>query len=297
MKSYYSDNTVLFLDGAFVRAAEATTDLFGQTLHYGYGVFEGIRAYQTVHGTKIFQGKAHFDRLLESCRLIGIPITYTPDELLQSAYQVLSRNGLTNAYLRPLVLCSPNMSLTSPEKVSVVISAWDWGKYFGSTSLRLCLSSYQRPNPRSIRIEAKACGHYVNSILATSEAKARGFDEALMLDMNGQVAEAPGANFFMEKDGTLITPKTGHILPGITRRVVLEICQELDIPVFEREIEPKELESADSAFLCGTAAEITAVESIDGCPMPKPWKKSLGRVIQEAYHCLTLDKNYSYVIV
>lgn len=297
MKSYYTSNTILFLDGEYLRANEAQTDLFGQTLHYGHGVFEGIRSYQTVHGTKIFRGKAHFDRLIESCRLVGIPISYNADELLQYAYQVLSRNGLSNAYLRPLVFCSPNMSLTSPEKVSVMITAWDWGKYFASSSLRVCLSSYQRPNPKSIHIEAKACGHYVNSILATTEAKNRGFDEALMLDMHGNVAEAPGANFFLEKDGQLITPKPGHILPGITRSIVLEICRELDIPVVERAIQPEELESADSAFFCGTAAEITAIESMEGHAFSKPWKKSLGRVVQEAYSCLTLDKNYSYVIV
>ena len=188
MKSYYADNTILFLDGDYVLANEARTDLFGQTLHYGYGVFEGIRAYQTVHGTKVFQGKAHFDRLLESCRMIGIPMAYSADELLQASYQILSRNNLSNAYLRPLVTCSPNMSLTAPENVSVMITAWDWGKYFSSSSLRVCWSSYQRPNPKSIHIEAKACGHYVNSILATSEAKARGFDEALMLDMDVNVA-------------------------------------------------------------------------------------------------------------
>lgn len=224
-------------------------------------------------------------------------MAYSADELLQASYQILSRNNLSNAYLRPLVTCSPNMSLTAPENVSVMITAWDWGKYFSSSSLRVCWSSYQRPNPKSIHIEAKACGHYVNSILATSEAKARGFDEALMLDMDGNVAEAPGANFFFEKDGALHTPKPGHILPGITRRVVLEICQELDIPVFERAIHPDEVRTADSAFFCGTAAEITALESIEDNVFTKPWKKSLGRIIQEAYHCLTLDKNYSYFIV
>jgi len=118
-----------------------------------------------------------------------------------------------------------------------------------------------------------------------------------MLDMHGNVAEAPGANFFMEKDGALHTSKTGHILPGITRRMVLEICDELELPIFEREIRPEELETADSAFLCGTAAEITAIESIEGNALGKPWNQSMGKVIQEAYHCLTIDKNYSYVIV
>ncbi|MBL7852612.1 MAG: branched-chain amino acid transaminase [Cyclobacteriaceae bacterium] len=297
MQTYYSDDTTLFLNGEYVPAREAVTDLFGQTLHYGYGVFEGIRAYHTVHGTKIFQAQAHFDRLAESCRLMNIPLTYSSEELTQASYQVLKRNRLSNAYLRPLVFCSPNMSLTAPREVSVMITAWDWGKYFGNSSLRVCLSSYQRPNPKSIRVEAKTCGNYVNSILATSEAKALGYDEALMLDMKGHVAEGPGANFFLEKDGQLITPQTGHILPGITRRVVLEIANELDIPVEERPVSPQELEGADAAFFCGTAAEITPIESIDGKPFAKPWKKSVSRIIQEAYQALVLDKNYSYVIV
>lgn len=297
MKSYYTPETILFIDGEYRRAADTHVDLFGQTLHYGFGVFEGIRAYETIHGTKIFQAHAHMNRLIESCRFMGIPLNRGTDELIQASYQVLNRNQLTNAYLRPLVFCGPNMSLTAPESVSVMISAWDWGKYFAASSLRVCLSSFQRPNPRSIQIEAKTCGHYVNSILATSEAKARGYDEALMLDMKGFVAEAPGANFFMETGEMLVTPRKGHILPGITRSVVLDICRELDIPVVERDITPGELESADSAFFCGTAAEITPLESIDSTPLPKPWKKSFGRIIQEAYQCLVLDKNYNYVIV
>lgn len=297
MNPYYSQDTMLFLNGEFVPAREAVTDLFGQTLHYGYGVFEGIRAYETVHGTKIFQAEAHFERLAESCRLMNIPLKYTPEELTQIAYQVLKRNQLSNAYLRPLVFCSPNMSLTVPKEVSVMITAWDWGTYFSQSSLKVCLSSYQRPNPKSVHMEAKTCGNYVSSILATSEAKSLGFDEALMLDMHGFVAEGPGANFFLEKDGLLITPEQGNILPGITRRVVLDIARELDIPTVERKLSPAELEHADAAFFCGTAAEITPIESIDGNPFRKPWKKSVSRIIQEAYRALVLDKNYSYVIV
>jgi branched-chain amino acid aminotransferase len=297
MSTYYSDSTTLFLNGEFVLARDAVSDLFGQTLHYGYGVFEGIRAYETVHGTKIFQALEHFERLAESCRLMNIPLRYTPEELIQISYQVLKRNNLSNAYLRPLVFCGPNMSLSSPLEVSVMITAWDWGKYFRSSSLRVCLSSYERPNPKSIRVEAKTCGNYVSSILATSEAKALGFDEALMLDMNGFIAEGSGANFFLEKDGQLITPAPGNILPGITRRVVFEIARELDIPVEERRITPQELETADASFFCGTAAEITPIESINGTPFGKPWTKSVSRAIQEAYQALVLDKNYSYVIV
>lgn len=294
---YYNDQTVLFLDGKFIKATEAKTDLFGQTLHYGYGVFEGIRSYHTVHGVKIFKAHEHFDRLRHSASLLGIPFSYDSEELTQISYQILEKNNLTNAYIRPLIFCSPNMSLGAPKEVSVMIAAWDWGKYFSSQTLRVCISTVQRPNPKSIRMEAKACGHYVNSIMATMEAKERGFDEALMTDVNGFVAEGPGANFFFEKDGVLHTPPLGNILPGITRHTILDICKELDLPVEERHFRPEELFEADSAFFCGTAAEVTPIESIEGQEFHKSWKNSMGRIVQEAYKSIVMDKSYSYVIV
>ncbi len=294
---YYNDNTILFLDGQFVKAKDAKMDLFGQTLHFGYGVFEGIRSYRTVNGTKIFKANEHYERLRRSAALMNIPLHYSVNELIQITYHIIEKNKLSDAYIRPLVFCSPNMSLTAPKEVSLMITAWEWDKYLGNQELRICISSYQRPNPKSVKIEAKVCGHYVNSILATTEAKERGYDEGLMLDMNGNVAEGPGANFFMEKDNVLYTPATGSILPGITRKTVLEICKELDITVRERGIRPEELLEADSAFLCGTAAEVVGISSVEGHPMKKEWKNSLGSIIQEAYRCLVLDKSYSYVIV
>lgn len=294
---YYTPDTVLFLNGRMIKAKEASTDLFSQTLHYGYGVFEGIRAYRTINGTKIFKAREHYARLITSCALAGIPISYSAEELIQISYQVLEKNNLSNAYIRPLVYCGPNMSLTAPKEVFVMITAWEWGKYLGDQLLNVCISSYQRPNPKSINVEAKVCGHYVNSILATNEARQRGFDEALMLDMEGRLAEGPGANFFFEKDGELVTPPLGNILPGITRQTVLEICRELDIPVAQRHATPEELFEADSAFFCGTAAEVVGLHSVEGQAFPKPWKKTLGAIVQEAYQNLVLDKSYSYVIV
>lgn len=294
---YYHPNTLLFLDGKFVLAKDATTDLFSQTLHYGYGTFEGIRAYQTINGTKIFKAHEHFDRLRRSCALVGIPFHYGAEELTQISYQVLEKNKLSDAYIRPLVFCSPNMSLTGPKEVSIMITAWEWGKYLGDQLLRVCVSSYQRPNPKSVKVDAKVCGHYVNSILASTEAKQRGFDEGLMLDGNGFVAEGPGANFFFEKGGVLYTPPLGNILPGITRATVIEICRELDIPVEEKLFKVEELFDADSAFFCGTAAEVIGIDSIEGQSFSKPWNKSLGAIVQEAYKCIVLDKSYSYVIV
>ena len=294
---YYTKDTILFLNGKFIKAIDAHTDLYSQTLHYGFGAFEGIRAYNTMNGTKIFKAHEHFERLRKSCALVGISFQYETEELIQIAYQLLRKNNLSDSYIRPLVYCGANMTLTQPQDVYLMMCAWEWDKYHGDKMLKLCISSYQRPNPNSLKMEAKVTGHYVNNILATSEAKVRGYDDALMLDMNGYIGEAPGANFFMEKDGVLYTPSLGHILPGITRQTVLNICRELDIPVVERNIKPEELESADSAFLTGTAAEIAGIESIDAKPLQKEWQDSLGVTVQEAYKCQVLEKSFSYVII
>lgn len=294
---YYTKDSILFLNGKFMKAVDAHTDLFSQTLHYGFGAFEGIRAYQSLNGVKVFKAREHFDRLKKSCTLVGIPFNYESEDLIQVAYQLLKKNNLSNAYIRPLVYCGAQMTLTPAPDVFLMMCAWEWDKYHGGHTLKLCISSYQRPNPNAWKLEAKVTGHYVNSILATSEAKVRGYDDALMLDMNGFIGEAPGANFFMEKDGELHTPALGHILPGITRQTVINICRELEIPVIERNIKPEELEGADGAFLCGTAAEIAAIESIDAKPFRKEWRDSIGATIQEAYKCQVLEKSFSYVII
>jgi branched-chain amino acid aminotransferase len=293
---YYTDNTILFLDGQFVKAKDAKMDLFGQTLHFGYGVFEGIRSYRTVNGTKIFKATEHYERLRQSAALMGIPLHNSVSELTQITYHILEKNKLTDSYIRPLVFCSPNMSLTAPKEVSLMITAWEWDKYLGNNELRVCISSYQRPNPKSVKIEAKVCGHYVNSILASTEARQRGYDEGVLLDMNGNIAECPGSNIFVEKDSVLYTPSTGSILPGITRKTVIDICKELDITVKEKAITPEEFLEADSAFICGTAAEVLGIASVEGHDMKKPWKNSLGSIIQEAYRCLVLDKSYSILV-
>ena len=280
---YYDHKTLLYLDGKFVKASDASTDLYSQTLHYGYGVFEGIRAYKTENGTSIFKAKEHYERLKNSAELINIPFNYNVDELVQVTYDLLEKNNLSDAYVRPLVFCDPNMSLTQPNKVSVMICAWEWGAYLGDQQLRLSVSSYCRPHPRSVKIEAKVCGHYVNSILATTEAKRNGFDEALVLDSDGFLAEGPGANFFFEEDGVLYTPQLGNILPGITRATVLELAENLGIKVKKGLFRPEELYTADSAFYCGTAAEVIGIESVNEYQFPKKWNDSLGKKLQDEY--------------
>ncbi len=294
---YYNSSTQLYLNGEFVPAKDASTDLYSQSLHYGYAVFEGIRAYNTHNGTRIFKAKRHYERLKRSCELVHIPFEWNVDDLVRQTYKLLELNNLKDAYIRPLVYCSPNMTLSEPASVNIMICAWEWGAYLGDKQVRVCISSYQRPNPKSTPMEAKVSGHYVNSILATTEAKGRGYDEALLLDQNEFVAEAPGANIFIEKSGKLYTPSLGHILPGITRETVIQLCKSLDIEYIEKQITARDLKQADSAFLCGTAAEIIGMKSIDETTFPLKWSDSLGSTLQRTYKSLVLEKqNYEVFI-
>ncbi|MFL5748043.1 MAG: branched-chain amino acid transaminase [Niastella sp.] len=282
--AYYHDNTIIFLNGAFVKAAEATTDYYSQSLHYGYAVFEGIRSYQTASGeTKIFKATEHYDRLKNSAVALNMPYNWDTNELIEATYALLEKNNLQNAYIRPVVYAPANMSFNLNNESYLMIAAWEMGLFLGEKLIRVMTSSFQRPNPKGFRIEAKASGHYVNSILASQEAKAKGFDEALLTDMNDFVAEGPGANVFFEKNGKLVTPPTGNILPGITRATIIELCAEMNIPVEERLFTTDELKQADAAFFCGTAAEVIGWQSFDDVVFPTNWNDTLGRKIQLAY--------------
>ena len=284
MATYYNENTVLYLNGAIIKAAEAKMDLYSQSLHYGYSVFEGIRSYKNEAGeTKIFKAEQHFERLRNSAVAINLPYHWTVEELIAATYEVLKINNLQDAYIRPLVFAPANMSFVENTASYITIQAWEMQPFLGEKLLRVMTSSFQRPNPKGFKITAKASGHYVNSILASQEAKANGYDEALLTDMNGHVAEGPGANVFYEKEGHLFTPAIGNILPGITRATVLEICGELNLPVEEKLITLEELKGADAVFFCGTAAEIIGWESLDNIPFKKNWKDSVGSKIQQAY--------------
>ena len=284
MASYYNENTVIFWNGEFVKAAEAKMDLYSQSLHYGYSVFEGIRSYKTVSGeTKIFREVEHYDRLRNSAEALNMPYHWTTQELIDATYQVLKTNMLEDAYIRPVVYAPANMKFDLNERSFIVIEAWKMQPFLGEKLIRVMTSSFQRPNPKGFKIQAKAAGHYVNSLLASHEAKANGFDEALLLDMNNYVAEAPGANFFYEKDGKLFTPALGNILPGITRATIIDLCRELNIPVEEKFFSVDELKKADAAFFCGTGAEVIGFESLDDYKFPLKWNDSVSRKLQVAY--------------
>jgi branched-chain amino acid aminotransferase len=287
---YYNENTVVYLNGEFVRASEAKTDLFGQSMHYGYAVFEGIRSYKTASGeTRIFKENEHYKRLENSALALNMPYPYKAETLIDATYLLLEKNNLQDAYIRPLVYAPVNMSFVKNEESFIMIAVWEMPPFFGDKLLKVMTSSFQRPNPRGFKITAKASGHYVNSIMASQEAKAQGYDEALLSDMNGFVAEGTGANVFFEKNGILFTPPVGNILPGITRATVLEICEELNIPVVEKLFTSDEMKEADTAFFCGTAAEVIGWDSLDGVPFKKKWSESLGKTVQEAYKRLVVE--------
>ena len=289
---YFNEKTIIYFNGAFVKANEAKTDLYSQSLHYGYAVFEGIRSYPINGGTKIFKAKEHYDRLKHSANVMRIPFNYNTEQLIDLTYEVLRLNNFVDAYIRPIVLCSPNMALSKGKESYLAIETWEWTNGYMSNKMRIATSSYCRPNANAFHVDAKVSGHYVNSILACQEAKDNGFDEALVLDNNGFVAESSGANIFYENDGVIYTPPKGNILPGITRATVIEICEALNIPLEEKLFTTAEMSGADAGFFCGTAAEVVALESLDNIPFKKNWENSLSALIQKAYKARVMEKEF-----
>ena len=280
---YYNSSTEVFYDGRWLKAQDLTISPYVQTMHYGSGVFEGIRSYETPDGTRIFKSEEHYKRLLYSAEKMHLKVPYTYDEFTNFTYQLLEKNNLKNAYIRPLIFAGQNMTLTPTDEVHVMICAWEWAKYLGNKLSDVMISSYQRPNPKSCHVEAKVTGHYINSILATTEAKQKGFDEALLLDMNGNIAEGPGANFFYEKDNVLFTAPLGNILAGITRATMFELCDDLGFKLAEKYFTPEDVKGADSAFFTGTAAEVSGINSLDRVPFKLKWEDSLGAILQAKY--------------
>ncbi|QBQ39919.1 branched-chain amino acid transaminase [Sphingobacterium psychroaquaticum] len=294
---YYNQDTFIYLDGEFVKADQAGTDLFGQSLHYGYGAFEGLRAYSTHHGTRIFKAEEHFERLAYSCNAINLPYQWNARQLVAETYQLLEMNNLRAAYIRPLVFSGSNMHLTSATTSKIMIAAWEWGPYLGQNLLRVCTSKIQRPNPKSFRIDAKVSGQYINAILAASDALKNGYDEALLLDQEGHIAQASSENLFIEKDFKLYTAPLDHVFPGITRETVIDICKALHIEVIEKKLTLQDVHEADSAFLCGTAAEIIGIKEVDHITYKEDWEHTIGATIQRKYKQLVLEEeNYEVII-
>lgn len=285
-----SKSNIIYIDGLFKNDTENSIDYKSQTTQYGFGAFEGIRSYITGNGTKIFKAKEHFERLKKSCEKISLDFDWDIPTLIKDTYQLLEKNNLKNAYIRPLVFTDEGMDMVSDAKPHLLIMAWEWNSFYGDDLLKTCLSSYEKPNPNSAPIDVKITGNYLNSVLAINEAKKKGFDEAILLDMNGFIAESSSANVFIEKDGKLFTPQKGNILAGITRKAVIQIAEQLDYEVIEKNISLEEFKSADAAFLCGTAVEIMGIKSIEEIKYPILFNDSIGASIQRVYKSLVLDK-------
>ena len=290
---YYDENSIIYLDGEWIKASEAKIDLFSQTLHYGSGVFEGIRAYDSAVGPNVFKAKEHYERLKYSASKMSIVLDYSVDELINLTYELLEKNKIANAYIRPLVYLGANMKLESSLETHIMLSAWEWPPYSGDKPLKVMLSSFERPNPKSIPIDAKVSGSYTNSILATNEAKLKGYDEALLTDSNGFIAEGPGANFFFVKDDVLYTPPLGNILPGITRATIIEYAMELGYPVIEKHFKLDELKEADVAFFTGTATEIASIKSINEIVFEKDWKDTMAYELFQMYRQRVTNAEFS----
>jgi len=261
---------VIWLDGEMVPWREAKTHVLTHTLHYGMGVFEGVRAYKTAKGPAIFRLRDHTARLLRSAHILNMPMRYTADELDEAQRAVVRENKLNSAYLRPMCFYgSEGMGLRADNlKVHTMIAAWEWGAYLGEENMkngiRIRTSSFSRHHVNVTMCKAKANGNYMNSMLALQEALACGCDEAMLLDTEGYVAEGSGENIFLVRDGELITPDLTSALDGITRDTIFKLAAELGIPVREKRITRDEVYVADELFFTGTAAEVTPIREVDG---------------------------------
>jgi branched-chain amino acid aminotransferase len=269
MQTMADRDGVIWLDGEMVPWREAKVHVLTHTLHYGTGVFEGVRAYKTDQGAAIFRLQEHTDRLFRSAHILGMPMPFDADTLNEAQLAVVRENSLDSAYIRPMCFYgSEGMGLRADNlKVHTMVAAWEWGAYLGEELLekgiRIKVSSFTRHHVNITMCRAKANGNYMNSMMALKEALDCGYDEALLLDAEGYVMEGSGENIFIVRDGVIYTPDLTSALDGITRNTVMELCKELGIPVVEKRITRDEVYIADEAFFTGTAAEVTPIREVD----------------------------------
>jgi len=283
-------------NGTLVPWHDAKVHVLTHTLHYGAGAFEGIRVYNTEKGPAVFRLKEHVDRLFYSAGVLRMEIPFTTEEIQEAILETLRKNDLAQGYIRPLVYLGYGVMGLNPRgaPVEVAIACWPWGAYLPAEAIDVKVSPYIRIHPQSTIADAKIVGHYVNSILAVLDLRGSDYHEALFLDYEGYVAEGPGENFFMMKDGFLITPPLGTILAGITRSTILEIADSLGIKTREEKITPEFALTADEAFFTGTAAEVTAIRSIDKHLLNRGEVGEVTRKIKETYLDVVYGRNADF---
>ncbi len=289
----------IWMDGELVAWDDATVHVLTPTLHYGWGVFEGIRAYATATGPAVFQHRAHMERLHRSARILQMTVPYRVDELMDATRMLISENGLESCYIRPLVyLGYGEMGLNPlPSRVRVAIAVWPWGTYLGEEGLtrgvRAKTSTWTRIGANMIPTGTKACGVYINSSLAKVEALQAGYDEAVLLNEHGHVAEGSGENLFVVRDGMLLTPPlTAGVLRGVTRETIIEFARDLSIPFAETDLLRQDLYVADEAFFTGTAAEVVPIREVDDRELGPPGP--ITRRLQDVFFDVVAGKDPRY---
>ena len=298
--SYADRDGVIWMDGEMVPWRDAQVHVLTHTLHYGVGAFEGIRAYNTPKGTAIFRLDDHVRRLFETAHILDMDVPYTRDQIRQACIDSVTENALETAYIRPLVFYgSEGMGLHAENlSVHVSVAAWFWGAYLGTDALekgiRIKTSSYTRHLVNSVMCKAKACGNYINSILALQEAARDGYDEALLLDNDGMVVEGSGENIFIARNGVIYTPELTSALEGITRDTVLQLAQSEGYDVLEKRITRDEIYIADEAFFTGTAAEVTPIRELDNRIIGNGSKGDTTDRIQKSFFDIVAGKSSKF---
>ena len=288
----------IWMDGEYVAWRDAKVHVLTHTLHYGVGVFEGVRAYKTDQGPAIFRLDRHTERLLQSAKIMGMQIPFTSEVINRAQTEIVTKNQLQAAYLRPMAFYgSEAMGLHAKGlKVHLSIAAWEWGAYLGEDGLengiRVKTSSFNRHHINSTMAKAKTNGHYTNSIMALQEAENAGYDEALMLDTTGYVAEGSGENIFIIRRGKVYTPSLTSALEGITRDTIVELLRsDMNLEVIEKQITRDEIYTADEAFFTGTAAEVTPIKSLDDREIGAGTAGQITKEIQQRYFDVVNGKN------
>ena len=290
----------IWFNGELVEWRSATTHVLTHTLHYGMGVFEGVRAYETPDGPAIFRLQDHTKRLFNSAKIVGMQLPFTEEQINRAHIDVVKANNLVSCYFRPMAYYGSGKLGVAPKQdaVQVILAAWAWGAYLGEEGMRkgirVRVSSFTRHHPNVTMIKAKANGNYMNSIMANTEATRDGYDEAILLDAQGYVAEGSGENIFTVRDGVLYTPALDVALDGITRRSVIAIASEMGLKVVEKRLTRDELYVADEVFFTGTAAEVTPIREIDGRQIGIGERGPITAEIQQRYFDIVQGKNPKY---
>ncbi|TXI46198.1 MAG: branched-chain amino acid transaminase [Methylophilus sp.] len=292
---------VIWYDGKMVNWRDATTHVLTHTLHYGMGVFEGVRAYKTDKGTAIFRLKEHTDRLFRSAHILGMKMPFDKETISEAQKAAVRENNLDSAYLRPMAFYGAEAMGISAKTLSthVIVAAWSWGAYMGEEAItkgiRVKTSSFARHHVNITMCKAKANGNYMNSILAHQEAAQDGYQEALLLDVDGFVAEGSGENIFIIRNGKLYTPDLTSALEGITRDTIIHLAKvELGLEVIEKRITRDEVYSADEAFFTGTAAEVTPIRELDNRAIGEGTRGPITEKLQTMYFDVVKGKNPKY---